>query len=59
MPAPVKVSDHLLALAQDSVLVKMARIVQAADIQGELENHQAPSIVVIKLANPPNQPAGI
>ena len=28
-------------LAQDSVLVEMARIVQAADIKGELDNHRA------------------
>jgi hypothetical protein len=28
-------------LAQDSALIEMARIVQAADIKGELENHPA------------------
>jgi hypothetical protein len=28
-------------LAQDSALIEMARIVQAADIKGELENHSA------------------
>jgi hypothetical protein len=30
-------------LAHDSVLVEMARIVQAADIKGELDNHPAAS----------------